>query len=109
MQIAGSVPDIQTFFIKKSQGLGQRHEQKLRYELEVEPNMLTKLPGSLKLRVQNFYTQNKNKYFFFCKKKKKRVCLGQKRELNLKFKLEVEPNTLTEPPDSFNLREQNFL
>ena len=69
---------------------------------------MTELPGSFNLRDQKFYEQNENRHLFF-RKKKKRECFGQKHKLNLNFKLEVEPDTLIEPPGSFNLQDQNFF
>ena len=68
--------------------------------------MLTEPPGSFNLRDQKKII-NKMRTTLFSHKKKQE-CLGQKHEVNLKFKLEVEPNMLTEPPGSFNLRDQNF-
>ena len=40
---------------------------------------------------------------------KKTEDLGKKHNLPLMFKPEVEPNTLTNPPGSFNLRDQKVF
>ena len=40
---------------------------------------------------------------------KKQKILGKKHKFSLVFKQEVEPNTLTDPPGFFNLRDQKFF